>query len=582
VSREFIEQKIGSQSIAEARRQQKELAYFTQSSIQQPITQAYLNQWVEKEYAGNDEFLNWIKTIFGGNNFLSFYKYLSFPVPSANIVNNKIRPQLERVFFSEDSFFKYTIKGQQVETPESLNFVHFDQWILNAMMFRHNDILITDLEKINTPFRDLISIDNVVALQSSKSVIERIAYTAAVPITKEDGTVDMRNGFLYMDDKEYIFYDEKVEPILTVPHDLGKCPANYIVPEPFSDDDIVRKSIFSFVNPKLKEYSFLTTLQRMTDPNGVVPVTAILRFKDKGQVDGEAEDVDSVDKAPPTPLSISSQQSRQQREVVGKESETQAGTVIDVIPRLKEDGSIDSAAVQNYIKFYHMPVESMKHLNERILQIENDIIQSVTGDFKEQNEEAQNEKQVSKGFISKEDALRKVSKGMSRIRKLSDFDMLALEFGTEQVTNDAFYGSDFFPETQNELYKLFEIAPNPIERRNILLRLSRNKNRFNRDKAEREEILITLMPYSADVDFNTAVDNQRIDSINFQYYTRFPYWIGIFEATYGDIVIFFNDFPEGTSNEARLTSINNLIKDLITKAGIPEPPKPEPVNTPTT
>ena len=107
MSKEFIEKRVGSASIAEAKRQQKELAYFTQSEIQQPITQQYLEQWAERQYAGSDDFLNWIKTIFGTNTFLSAYKHLRFPVPSAKIVNNKIRPQLERVFFSEDSFFKY-------------------------------------------------------------------------------------------------------------------------------------------------------------------------------------------------------------------------------------------------------------------------------------------------------------------------------------------------------------------------------------------------------------------------------------------------------------------------------------------
>jgi hypothetical protein len=575
VSKEFIEQKVGSASIAEACRQQEELAYFTRSSIQKPITQEYLTAWADRQYAGSDEFLNWVKTIFGGNNFLSFFKYLSFPVPSANVVNNKIRPQLERVFFSEDSFFKYTIKGEQVENPENLDSVHFSEWMLNAMMFRHNDILITDLKEVNTPFRDLVSIENVIALESSKSIIKRLAYTASVPITDEFGITEMKNGFLYMDEKDYIFYNQRIEPILTIPHDLGKCPADYIVPEPFADDDIVRKSIFSFVNPKLKEYSFLTTLQRMTDPNGVVPVTAILKFKDN---DEETEDVDGDDKQPPIPMSISSNQSKLQKEVVGVQTEVQAGSIIKVKPRMKEDGSIDVDAVQNYIKFYHMPVEAMKHLNERILQIENDIIQSVTGDFKEQNEVAQNEKQVSKGYISKEDTLRKVSKGLSRIRTLSDNKMLSLEFGPDQITNNAFYGSDFFLESQSELYELFSKAPNPIERKNILLRSAKNKNRFNKDKSEEQVILYHLMPYSSDKDFESAVDNQRISALDFQYYTKFTTWIGQFTAIYGDLLVFWNTLGDKPNSE-KLMLINNLITDLINKAGLNEP-KPESTNIP--
>jgi len=576
VSKEFIEQRVGGKSIAEARRQQKELAYFTQSEIQQPVTQQYLEQFAERKYTGSDEFLNWLKTIFGTNTFLSAYKHLRFPVPSAKIVNNKIRPQLERVFFSEDSFFKYTIKGKQVENPESLDSVQFDEWMLNSMLFRHNDILITDLKDVNTPFRDLVSIDNVVALDSSKSVIHRLAYSAAVNIARADGTLELINGFLYMDAFEYIFYNDQYEALLTVPHDLEECPADYIVPEAFANDDIVRKSIWSFVKPELEEFSLLRTLQKMSDVNGTIPVTAILQFKDK-EVDGYTEDVDGTDAQPNTINAMSSQNARQQTEVVGKQTDVQAGGIIKVTPRLKEDGSIDVGAVQNYIKHFYMPVDAMTFVDKRIKELQNDIIQSVTGDFKEQNESAQNEKQVSKGFITKEDSLRKISKGLSRIRTRSDFKMLALEFGRDVITNEAFYGSDFFPESQDELYDLLEKAPNPIERKNTLIRLNRNKYRFNKDKAQKIEIEYHLMPYASDKDFEIAVENQRVGAVEFQYYTRFTYWIGVFEATFGDLLEFWEGMGE-QSDSAKLIFINNLITDLITKAGLNEP-EPEQTNT---
>lgn len=603
MSKDFIEKRIGSSSIAEARRQQKELSYFTQSKIQQPITEEYINTWAQRKYQTNEEFLNWVKTIFGTNNFLSVFKFLRNPVPSSKVVNNKIIPQLERVLFSEDSFFKYTIKGNPVEEPENLDSVHFSEWMLNSMLFRHNDILVTDLRDTNEPFRDLISIENVVALRSEKSVIKQLAFTASIMVLddrntghKEETTSHNKRGthhndqnthheekgFLYMDAFNYIFYDQDLVPILTVPHDLGECPADYIVPEAFSDDDIVRKSIWSFVRGDLEEFTFLKTLQRMTEPNGAIPVTAILKFKNKnldGSLDNSVDndDVDSIEGEPNAPLSIKSQQSRFQTEVVGKQTDVQTGTLIEVTPRLLEGGGVDAAAVQNYIKHFYMPVEAMDYLNKRISEIQNDLIQSVTGDFKEQNEAAQNELQVGKGYKSKEDCLRKVSKGLSRIRWRSDFKMLALEFGPDSVTNEAFYGSAFFPESQDELYDLFEKAPNPIERKNTLKRLNRNKNRFNKDQSQRTDIEYDLMPYAADKDFQVAVDSQRIDGITFQYQTRFPYWIAVFESTFGDLVLFWEglgDSPDST----KLLVINNFITDLIKASGVQlEPPEPKPI-----
>ncbi len=573
MSKEFVEKRVGSASIAKAVRQQTDLSYFTQSSIQEPVTQAYIEQWANRKYAGSDQFLNYIKTIFGEKTFLSFYKYLRYPVPSAKIVNSKIRPQLERVFFSEDSFFKYTIKGQQVETPESLDSVKFSEDMLSAMMYRHNDILITDLEDVNKPFRDLVSIENVVALRSSKSVIHQIAYSASVSIKKEDDRIEVMNGFIYMDDKDYIFYDKDFNPVLTIPHDLGECPADYITPEAFSDDDIVRRSLFSDTRPDLEEYSFLRTIERMTTPNGTIPTTAILKFKNKG-TDGEDIDDNGDDKQPNLPMSVSGQQAKLQTEVVGKQTEIQVGSVYDITARMKDDGSIDTNAVQNHIKFFYMPVDAIKELREKLVTLENDIIQSVTGDFKEQNETAMNEKQVSKGFTTKEDSLRKVSKGLSRIRKRSDFKMLALEFGRDAVTNEAFYGSDFFPESQDELYALYEKAPNPIERTNTQIRIIENKNRFNPDKKKEQIILLRLIPYASDIDYKSALESQAVTPENIQYQTRFPYWISHFETTYGDLLVFWEGLGDASDAE-KLTIINNLILQEVKPAIVLPPPVEE-------
>ena len=63
MSKEFIEKRIGSASIAEAVRQQQQLAYFTEGKIQQPINEKYIEAFVNRRYTTDDQFLNWIKTI---------------------------------------------------------------------------------------------------------------------------------------------------------------------------------------------------------------------------------------------------------------------------------------------------------------------------------------------------------------------------------------------------------------------------------------------------------------------------------------------------------------------------------------
>ena len=77
---------------------------------------------------------------------------------------------------------------------------------------------------------------------------------------------------------------------------------------------------------------------------------------------------------------------------------------------------------------------------------------------------------------------------------------------------------------------------------------------------EREVILNHLLPYCSDKDFETA-NAKGMDTILFEYQTRFNYWIGLFEAQYGDILVFWNAL-EMTESE-KLIIINGLIVDII-------------------
>jgi hypothetical protein len=557
MSVDFVKEKIGSSSIAKAQKQQKQLSYFTQSEIQEDITVEYVEKWANRNYSNNDDFLNWVKTIFKTDNFMSFFKYFRNPLASARLVNDRVKPQLQRVFFSEDAYFKYEISGEEVESPEELDVKSFNEWMFNALLFRHNDILIEDLEDTNTPFRDLISIDNVIAIESTRGTIHKLAYTASVVIEDEFGNKVNEDGYLYMDAFEYIFYSKEVKPLLVVPHDLGQCPADYISKEAFSNDDVVRKSIFSFMREEFEEYVFLKTLQRMTEPNGAIPIVTKLQESDNKKGD----DIKGSTEKQPMTSNISGQKAEFGKDVQGKGSPLQAGSILEVPRVRKADMSLDMDVVQNFLNFFFIPIESLNYLNDRIKEVENSIVVTLLGDFQEQNESAKNELQVSKSFVNKQDKLRNISMELSRIREISDYKFLSLKYGKDRISNEAFYGSDFFLESENELYEIFEKSPNPIERKNILIRLTRNKNRFNKEKMERQVLLYHLLPYSADEDFEKAIERGIVENTIFEYQTRFNYWIGMFEAKYGDIMVFYNNLESEKSE--RIILINSLITQII-------------------
>jgi hypothetical protein len=558
MSLDFIKNRKGADDLALASRQQKQISYFTQSNIQGDVSIEYLKQWANRNYRGDDYFLAWVKNIFKTQNFLSFYKYLRYPLSSAKLINDEIMPQLKRVYFADDSYFRYTIKGQQVETPTELKNETFEDLLFNAILFNYNDIIVHDMDDVNSAYRELVCIDNIIAIDSDKGKIEKVAYSAEVIVNGEKVY-----GILFLDDASFKFYDKDLKnELLNIPHDLGVCPAVWVSNEAFSHkSDIVRKSMFSYVREELEEYVFLKTLLKMTEPNGAIPVTVRLKTSENKK---DGKDIKGVnDKQPMSANLVGSDQASYGNTVNGNDSSAlQAGTVVN-IPIVKDNnGNVNTEIIQNFAKFFYIPTEILKYLNDRILQIERSIIMNVLGDYMEMNNEiAKNEFQVSKSFTNKQDKLRYLAMNMTWTRTQSDKQLLGLMYGKDNVNVEIFYGSDFYLDNEAELYDMFSKAPNQIERRNLLQRIGKTKYRFNKERADREYLLYSLLPFASDLDFDKAILNNLVNDETKKLQLQFNYWISMFESNYGDILNFYNNF-DATKSE-KLIVINNLLNNLI-------------------
>ncbi len=551
---EFIKNKVNHDNLLKAKQQHKDISYLVQSELQSEITIEYLTTWANRQYATDNKFLNWVKTVFKTDNFLSFYKYLRHPLPSAKIVNEDVKPKLRRVFHAEDSIFKYTLRGKVEACHSDLNSKEFDEELFNAILFNHNGIVAQDVSRTDDEYREVIPVTSIVSVDCDKDKINKIAYCSYVEL--EDRKIQ---GYTYLDKEQYMFFDRDLNLISQSVHDLGECPADWISSENmFTTNNVVKKSIFSYVIGDLEEYVFLKTLQRMTEPNGAIPVAVQLNSKETKSA-GELKK--GLSKEPMSPTILGSNSDKDIYPVPASESQLQAGTIIKVTPPSDADGNINMDVVQNYFQFHYMPIEALSYIDDRIKDIENRINASLIGDYKEQNEAAKNQLQVEKGYNGKEDRLRWLSNELSRIKQLSDFKTLALLHGKDNVTVEVFFGTDFFIETLDELFNSFDKAPNAIERRKILKRISQNRNKHNLQQAKRDVILYTLIPYISDKDFETAL-KRDIDSITFEFYTRFEYWISLFEAEYGQIEEFYEGLGEMKDSE-KIVRINNLIKNKI-------------------
>lgn len=556
MSIDFVKGRHGSKELAIARRQQEQLSYFTQSKVQEPITAAYLNQWANRNYSGNDYFLNWVKMVFRMDNFLSFYKYMRHPLPSARLINDEIIPQLNRVFTAEDAYRRYTVFGKPIETPMELEFDEFVKKVFNQYLFGHNNIIFTDLKDINTPYREFIEIDDVIAIEAEDCKIKQIAFTAEM----YDDTDQEIKGFLYADDKEYIFYDEKYNIIKRTPHDLGECPADFVSQEMFSDEEVIRKSIFSYVREELEEYVFLNTLLKMTEANGAIPVVTKLKTQETSKQGIDKKGVSAQE--PMSSFELGGQTAKIGSDLSPSESVTQAGTVITVPVLTDSNGKVDMDIVTKFMQYFYVPVEALKYINDRISAIRDSITTSIVGQFKDNVDVAKNDKQINTGISQKQDNLRRIADNLSKVITSSDRKFLSLQYGAENVTCDIFFGTDFFLESADDLYNLFEKSPNPLESRNILIRLSKNRNRNNPTMAKRDEIMYKILPFANDKDFQTALNQQIVDDITKQLQLRFNYWIDLFEAEFGDLVAFWNNDTSATDTQ-KIILITNLIKTKI-------------------
>jgi len=438
-----------------------------------------------------------------------------------------------------------------------MNSKQFEEELFNALLFNHNDIVIHDLNDINSPYREIVNLSNIVAIDSDKGQIEKVCYTACI----NDDENNEIHGYLYIDAERYLFFDKNLSetPIKNIPHDLGRCPATWISNEAFStDNDIVRKSIFSYVKRDLEKYVFLTTLLEMSEPNGAIPTTVKIKTASNTK-----KDINGQKGEPMASNAISSQQAEIGGTVQPSESFLQTGTQIGIaLDKLKDgDGKFDFGVIQNFAKQFYLPVESLKYVNERLKEMKSEIIQSVLGDYSEQNQSAKNEMQVGKSYVNKQDKLRDLSINLSKARSESDKILLGLKYGIDKVEVSCFYGSDFFLDNEQDLFTSFKDAPNQIERRNLLKRIGKTRYRFNPTLAERTTLLYSLMPFSSDVDFDKALTQNLIDNQTKQLQLQFDYWVAMFESEYGDILQFYNDIEAKESE--KLIMIKNLMLNLI-------------------
>lgn len=544
--REFVEARKGAKQLATAVRQQKQIQYLTMSSVQDDLRYDYFDKYAEAKYSGEDPLLQWVYSLFKKDNFKSFYKYLRFPVISSSICKNEIQNSLERVFFADDSYQKFVVNGKEVPEPEFLNEKEFLQQAFEAVLYRFNDVVIHDMKGVNLPYRTIVEIDSVDSIEVTDNQITKIAYKSKLDINGVE-----EDGHTYLDSEVFAFVpNNEALSVIEVPHDIKRCPANFIVEDKFKHDEpIVREGIYSRVRPLLEQYVFLSTLQLMSDSNGAFPV--IVKLAEDSIFEDENTQHENLH-----PMSAESLGHKKARMSSGIE----AGDVTELDVVMKADGSLDTSFIDNYIRFFRTPVDSLNYINQRVEALRKRIVETVVGDFVEQSEESKNELQVSKSYLLKQDKLRYLGRQIDYCMSNSDEIMLKLAHGANCWAYRS-SGTDFFIETIDDLFKQVTQAPNPIEKANVIHRITRIRGINNNERSQRDCILYKIIPFMVSSDFEKALSLKLVTNQEILLQTRFSYFINNFESMYGDVVELWNSMAQ--SDNEKLIFFKNLLNQII-------------------
>lgn len=545
MSLQFIKSGNNRSQLEKAKRQEEQLSYFTESKQQDTyLSETTIKNWAERNYQSNDHFLNFIKSIFLTETFTFFVKYLRLPLPTAKLVKNKIEPQLNRVFISDNSFFNYI--PEKINPESELNINDFEQELFYRYLYRHNSILICD-KKDNKAYRYFIDVKDVLSIDHNKKNITKISF---------NGSFEGKLVKIYIDEEKYQVYENETIIVESI-HNLKYCPAFFISPR-LDDNFIVRRSLFSYIREDLENYTFINVLLKMSYSNGVLPIVSTLDV----EVESEEENGNPNNYQPNSDYIIGSQSPKEfstnTKQVTGI---LQPGSV-NKIPVFRDDsGKVDMEAVKYFINFHYLPVENIKKLEEYKDKIEQNIINTIIGDLGSSGETSKNMLQIEKSVISLESVLISVADDFNKIREHSDKAILDLQYGLNIIIPEIFYGTSFFLENESLLIERLEKAPNSIERKNILQTINKNKYKNNADLRKRTELLYKLLPFPSDKDYEMSSAKGIVSEAESILYLQFQKYISIFESKYGDIYMFAETISENINESIQV--ITNLLLTLI-------------------
>lgn len=580
--KDFIETCKYKGEIKEAIAYEQDLAYFIQPQLN---SSSYLNSdsSVNDLWKSANPFISWMKDWMRKDTFRSFMKFLRHPLPTCSLIQDDVIPELKKVFDSTNAYYDYVFSSNSIklranELMQKFNGFYRNE-IFDKLIVAHNSIVITDYIDKRNPYRFVIAITSVKAIEPDlKGNIKKIVF--------EGLNSEGEERYFYYTDEFYSVYkkgDKENDYILEsqYSHEIGICPADFISIEPLNSRKfVIRKSIFSNLKEKFENYVNYYTLQKMVLPNGAIPV--ITHYKQNNKAcgstfaDGSRCISGYVSRELPDGVTIKDSELPQNRVLGNKDNllpcpvcnpknVIQPGTVISMpVPKFGDNGERPFDLNANFVKFHYVPPEILAWWNEFINEKYSEIKYILVGKgYEDSNGQAKNKDQIARGNQTLENTLIDLSTRLSKLRKSLDTKSLRIAFGKAFKSCEIDFGSDFYLETEFELRDSLGKAIDPIDKQNLIWRINYSIYKNNPEQLERTDLLYKLLPYSTLTD-SEFISLQGIDPKIKELRLNYKYYIDAFEAEYGELNDFFNNyFGENVTMSKKLEMARNLLLNKI-------------------
>lgn len=539
--------------------------------------------------AAEADFMAFVKNLLTEQKFETFRTLFRYPIVSSSVCELVFK-KLSRIFDGQNPTFDYLFfDSSDAADWEAYRFNRLNEpevWEEKAWKYfktEINSILVCDLPTEQKgerpePYFYWVRIEDVIDFEA-----ESDGQMKHVIFKSYDGEDDMgrrKCKVVVLDDERYRVYDESVlqprvaengtmpEPLVNNPHDLGYCPAHW-----FWNDAIdltepdIKESPLTGQLEHLDWFAFSATSGKHLSLYAKYPIYS-----------GYEEECDYADptngvrcdhgflKDKDGHWLIDRNGNREKCPQCGKNPLDGAGNFVTVPVPGKDWAGNEIPDMRNPIQMLAADVDCLKFNSEDERKQADLIINSVVGNDESLiNEEAVNEKQVDAGFESQTNVLFRLKKGWEKIQKWADSTCCYLRYGKGYIGCNINYGTRFFLQSVDELWKNYENAKKQGAGEAVLDaiydQIIVTEYRTNPQQMRRMRILGDLEPYhhSTREEVKELFDAGVIDEATLKMKVLFSDLVKRFERENISVL----EFGEGMPYDQKIAKIEETMRGYI-------------------